>query len=239
MSDPQAAAIFETTRWSLVIAAAGDARFLEPLLRSYWTPIYAFIRRSGYGRDAAADLTQDFVAQIVLERGLVEKVDRDRGRFRTFLRSAVRNFLVDQHRRAHAKGRSPTGFTLTGAALDALDPPETSGEPADAFDRQWAAAILSNVMDRLAADCAACGQEVHWAVFRAAVIDPALGQSSPQPLIDLARTYNIDSPDRVSSMIQTIRRKFQRTLRIAVEETLADPADVDDELGDLKRFLGL
>ncbi|MEX2217270.1 MAG: hypothetical protein WD749_00795 [Phycisphaerales bacterium] len=237
MSQQHTTAGFQTTQWSVVVAAAGDARLLEPLLASYWGPIYAFIRRSGRSREQAADLAQQFVAEVVLERGLLEKACPERGRFRTFLKAALRNFLVDQHRRSVAKGRSPSLPVGGSAALDRLEPAE-DGDPGDAFDRQWATTLLSITLERLASECAAAGQAPHWDAFRAAVIDPALGHDRAPAMEALAERLGVDSPTKVSSMIQTVRRKFRRTLRQVVEETTADAAAADDEIASLRRFLG-
>jgi DNA-directed RNA polymerase specialized sigma24 family protein len=229
---------FQTTHWSMVAGVAQDPSLLEALLQSYWGPIYAYIRRSGPSRDQAADLTQEFIAQVVLERDLFSRADPARGRFRTLLKSSLRNFLIDQHRRATARGRQPDRPALGGDALDRLEP-AASDKPAVAFDRQWAATILSIALDRLATDCAACGQQTHWAVFESAVLHPTLGQSQPVPLESLAAGLSLSGPQQASSMVNTVRRKFRRILREVVAETVAGPGAADAELGDLRRLLGL
>ena len=233
----QTGAGFQTTQWTLVAGAAADPAQLGPLLRAYWGPIYAYIRRSGRSREQAADLAQQFIAEVVLERGLLDRADPERGRFRTLLKSSLRNFLVDQHRRATAKGRSPDTPLLGGAALDRLEPSATD-DPAAAFDRQWATTLLSRCLERLAADCASSGQEGHWAAFRAAVIDPALGHDRAPGLDDLAKRVGAADAAQVSSMIQTVRRKFRRTLRDVVGATVAEPAWAEEEIASLRAFLG-
>src|SRR5438309_9722358 len=99
---------FLSTQWSVVLAAPDDPAIFDTLLRRYLGPIYAYVRRAGNPRDRAADLTQEFVSQVILQRGLLDRADPARGRFRTFLKSALSNFLVDQHRRATTQSRSPT-----------------------------------------------------------------------------------------------------------------------------------
>lgn len=236
----QSGSFFKTTHWSIVIAATADSKLLEDLLARYWGPIYAYIRRSGYPREQAADLAQEFVAQVVLERGLIERADPERGRFRTFIKSALRNFLIDQHRRSTARGRAPAGGApvITGMDLEDLEPAEHE-EPASAFDRQWATTLLDLALKRVEQDCAASGQEVHWAAFKSAIIDPAVRHSTPARLEDLAAQLGVSSADRISSMIQTVRRKFKRVLRDVVAETLAEPGHTEDELNELRRFLTL
>lgn len=117
MDPDHTAAEFQTTHWSLVYGARGDRAHLEQLLRQYWSPVYAFIRRQGYGGHDASDLTQDFLAQVVIGRDLVGKADASRGRFRSFLKQALRNFLIDQHRSGrHHRGGGGTAGGGGGAA---------------------------------------------------------------------------------------------------------------------------
>lgn len=229
--------VFHTTQWSVVVAAPSDPAVLQGLLKGYWGPIYAYIRRTGVERERAADLAQQFIHEVVLERGLLERATPERGRFRTFLKAALKNFLIDQHRRGTAKGRSPGTPVLGGAVLERMEPADQV-DPGDAFDRQWATTLLSLALDRLAADCEASGQGAHWAAFKAAVIDPALGHDSAPSLETLAERLGVDSAAKVSSMIQTVRRKFRRVLREVVAATVADECAAEEEMGSLKEFLG-
>ena len=227
---------FFSTQWSLVLAAPDDPALLDALLRRYLGPIYAYIRRAGNARDRAADLTQEFVSQIILERGLLDRADPARGRFRTFLKSALANFLVDQHRRATTRAHAPAEPVLNGLRLDDLEPSDAA-DPGAAFDRQWATSVLSSALARVEADCRACDQAAHWTAFAAAVIEPALHHTSPPATDALARRLDLCEPAQVSSMIQTVRRKFRRILLQVVEETLADPSLASEELTDLRSFL--
>lgn len=230
---------FRTTRWSLVLDASADPVALDELLRLYWGPIYAYIRRSGCTRDEAADLTQEFIAQRIVAGALLDRADPVRGRFRTFVKTALRNFLIDQDRRRRAQCRAPlNGVLLQGFSLDDVEPRE-GDDPGSAFDRQWAATMLSNAISRVQADCIAEGQRAHWTAFERSVVQPALGRMAPIGLEDLAGELGERSPDRVSAMIQTVRRKFRRVLRALIEETVADPAQADEEANALKEFLKL
>jgi DNA-directed RNA polymerase specialized sigma24 family protein len=227
---------FASTQWSLVLAAPDDPAILDSLLRCYLGPIYAYIRRAGNARDRAADLTQDFVSQVILERGLLDRADPARGRFRTFLKSALANFLVDQHRRSTTRARAPAEPLLGGLKLDDIEPSD-GDDPEAAFDRQWATSVLSATLDRVEADCNDCGQAAHWAAFSASVIEPVVRHTSLPGMEDLARRLGVPQSDQVSSMIQTVRRKFRRTLLQVVQETMADPSQAPDELTNLRNFL--
>jgi RNA polymerase sigma-70 factor (ECF subfamily) len=234
---PPSVADFDSTQWSLVLAAPHDPAALERLLAAYWRPIYAFILGSGRGRDEAIDLTQEFISTVVLERGFVERADPERGRFRTFVKSALRNFLVDEHRRATTRTRSAPGVRLDAAALD-----EVRGDPADpsrSFDQEWAASVLSAALARVERDCAGCGQAAHWHVFRRVVIEPALRQVEAPPLAGVAAEAGVAGADQAASMIQTVRRKFRREFQDLVSRTVCDGPARDLEVEELRAILGM
>jgi RNA polymerase sigma-70 factor (ECF subfamily) len=227
---------FLSTQWSVILAAPDDRSLLEALLQRYLGPIYAYMRRAGNTQERAADLTQEFVSQVILERGLLDRADPARGRFRTFLKSALANFLVDQHRRATTRARSPASPVLSGLRLEDIEPSD-SDDPGSAFDRQWATTVLAAALTRVETECQGCGQAVHWRAFATNVIEPTLRHTSPPPLDELARQLGLADSAQVSSMIQTVRRRFRRVLLQVVEESLADPALATDELANLRDFL--
>jgi len=158
---------FAATRWSVVLAAAdhqagaASRRALEELIRAYWFPLYAFIRRQGNGPQQAEDLTQGFFAHLLEKEGLTT-VDRSKGKFRSFLLAAMKNFLSKERARDRALKR---GGGRAVIALDALDAEARYAiEPADEmtperlFDRQWALAVLGQVLARLSAEYAQSGK---------------------------------------------------------------------------------
>jgi DNA-directed RNA polymerase specialized sigma24 family protein len=230
---------FRTTRWSLILDAAEDPASLDELLRMYWGPIYSYIRRTGCQRDEAADLAQEFVTQRIIAGTLLNTADPERGRFRTLVKAALKNFLIDQDRRRRAHRRSPAGAAIVrGLALDDIEPRDED-DPGAAFDRQWATTLLSSALAGVKAACEAEGQHQHWRAFERSVVHPAIGRLSPIPLAELALEMDEPSADRVSSMIQTVRRRFRRTLRSLIEDTVADPTMAEDEAEVLRAFLHL
>ena len=148
---------FTTTHWSVVVLAgqqhsAGSADALEVLCRQYWPPVYAFIRRRGHQPDDAQDLTQEFFARL-LEKNYVESADAAKGRFRTFLLTAVTRFLVNAKERTQAQKR---GGGRAHFSLDVRDAEDRSGlEPAvettpeTIYERRWAETVLEAVLARL------------------------------------------------------------------------------------------
>jgi RNA polymerase sigma-70 factor (ECF subfamily) len=213
---------FHTTTWGLVLSARADPGALELLLRAYWSPVYAFIRHKGYSQHDAADLTQEFLSEVILGRNLLVKADPARGRFRAFVKSALRNFLVDQHRRAGTQRAAPKGG-MSDTDLDVIGDADASDPSSRAFDRQWAAAVLAITIERVEA---ACRQE------------GMMGKVKSPPMEELAARIGATSPAQVSNMIQTVKRRFRRTLRDVVTETVTDSAEAEAELLSLQHFFG-
>lgn len=147
------AAQFATTHWSVVLAAGDgvspDSReALEKLCRTYWFPVYAYVRHRGYDREQAEDLAQGFFEQLI-EKELTSRADPERGRFRSFLLKILTEFLVDERRRARALKRGgdklllPLDWSLAEQRLS----PEPS--PEMAFARKWALTVLDEVLGLL------------------------------------------------------------------------------------------
>ena len=99
----ETASRFQTTSWTLIVRARASRADLQELLSVYWSPVYAYLRRSGVDPHDAADLTQGFLSEVVLDRGFVERADPERGRFRSFLLSALSKFVIDEHRRVSGR----------------------------------------------------------------------------------------------------------------------------------------
>ncbi len=159
------AAVFATTRWSVVLAA-GKTRSpsaenaLATLCQAYWSPLYAFIRRKGYSPHDAQDLTQDFIARI-LSKNLIRSADPGRGRFRNFLLGALRHFLANQWDRANAlkRGGGCRVLSLDYATAEsgyALETPDRSAE--NVFDRRWALTLLDRALETLREDEILCAR---------------------------------------------------------------------------------
>jgi DNA-directed RNA polymerase specialized sigma24 family protein len=158
---------FQTTSWSLVLAAAGQPSTeahaaLAKLCQTYWHPVYSFIRRRGYEPDQAQDLAQGFF-MVLLEKNYVGDADRQRGRFRSFLLTSVKHFLANERDRAHALKR---GGRQTPVSIDLM---EAEGRyapatvelttPENLFERRWALSLLEQVMAKLRAEFARIGRK--------------------------------------------------------------------------------
>ena len=231
---------FQTTSWTLIVQARSSREDLGRLLAAYWSPVYAYLRRQGHSPEDAADLTQGFLADIVLKRDLIGQADPDRGRFRSYLLAALKNFVIDEHRREAGRGDSrPISFVPDDpAALEAAEPGEND-DPTRAFDCQWATTVLGIVLERLREACERDGLGPHWTVFEGRVLGPIRHGCTPVPVEELVRSLGVRDRDEIYSMQNSVKRRFKTTLRRVVAKTVDDPADADAEIADLRKILSL
>jgi len=224
---------FPTTRWSVVRAASRTASpqaraALESLCTTYWPPVHAYIRRSGHSPDDAADLTQAFFARVI-EKGDVGNARHELGRFRTFLLTAVRHFLLNQgdHDRAAKRGGGRVHASITAPSAD--DPsrfvePASDETPEAIYEQRWALTVLDVAMQRLEQLSDAAGDRAQFAALR-----PFLTGEGSESYAEAARTLQkAEGAVRVS--VHRLRRRFGRCLRETLADTVSDPADVDAEL---------
>ena len=232
---------FLTTRWSVVLRAsvpeAPEARdALEHLAHAYWYPLYAYVRRRGHREDEARDLTQAFFA-LLLERGDVSSAAPEKGRFRSFLLTALQRFLAGEAERARALkrggGRAP--LSIDAAQADerySLDPPDED-TPERRFERAWARSVLERTLERLAADYAERGKSELFEALRGSLT----AESETAPYAELAPRLGL-SEGALRVAVHRLRHRYRRHLRLEVADTVADPADVEDELRNLFQALG-
>jgi RNA polymerase sigma-70 factor (ECF subfamily) len=224
---------FDTTHWSLVIDAAHtdvrvSAAALEALCKRYWYPIYVFIRRKGSARHEAEDHTQAFFAHL-LDKDLLKQASPERGRFRTYLLSSLNNFLVNEWEK---RSRLKRGADYKFISMDEMQADEMySREPADPstpeklFERRWAMTLISEVLRRLGEDYERQGKSE---IFKA--LEPGLtGESESGWLAGVAERLQI-SDGSARTQLHRLRRRYGELLREEIGRTLANPADVDDEI---------
>jgi DNA-directed RNA polymerase specialized sigma24 family protein len=225
---------FPPTRWSMVLQAGTDSSAvartaLEALCQRYWYPLYAFVRRQGRAHHEAEDCTQAFLAQLLASAGL-QRAHPDRGRFRTFLLTGLRNFLTSEWRSAHAAKRGGDGAVVSLNVADtdgrfALEPADGGLTPEQAFDRRWARDMIERTVCELREDYRRDGRET---VFNA--LAPLVwGSDVTGPPSDLAARCGM-STSSFTVALHRLRRRLGERLRANVAETVADPADVDAEL---------
>ena len=241
MDTNPSAARFPTTCWSRVVAArdkaAPEAReALAGLCAAYWFPVYAFVRRKGRGPEEALDATQDYFVRL-LARGAVAAADAGKGRFRSFLLADCTRFLADRrdHDRAAKRGGgvAPLSIDARDAEGRYLREPAHDRTPERHFERAWALALLDGVLARLREEYEGSGRGAAFEALKVALTDGP--RAVPQA--ELARRLGA-TEGAVQVAVHRLRRRYRDLVRKAIAATVADPADVEDEIRDLFAALG-
>ena len=232
---------FTTTHWSLVLAAAGaeDAHGREALAKLcqvYWYPLYAFVRRQGHDPHDAQDLTQEFFMRL-LEKDYLGDVDRSKGKFRSFLLAALKHFLSKEWARAKTLKRGG-GHTLV--SLDTLSAedryrrePEDNATPERLFERRWALTLLDRVLTRLSEEYETTGKRAMFEQLQGCLT----GDSDLLPYAELAARLGM-TEGAVKVVVHRLRQRYRGVLREEIAQTVADPAEIDDEIRQLFSALG-
>jgi RNA polymerase sigma factor (sigma-70 family) len=227
---PNGAVAFTTTQWSVVLDAQGESpsaqEALEKLCRTYWWPLYGFVRRQGYSPEEAQDLTQGFFAML-LERKDFDAVRREKGRLRSYLLASLKNFIAKTHRRAMTIKRGE-GRPLV--ALEELLVRERADlEPADMlsadriYERRWALTLLEQVLTRLGEEYQVAG---NGALFEQ--LKQMLGDDRPSQA-KIAREFGMKE-NAVKQAFHRLRQRYRLLLREEIAQTVTAPGDVEEEL---------
>jgi RNA polymerase sigma-70 factor (ECF subfamily) len=209
---------------------------LGELFETYWLPVYAFIRRSGYDANRASDLTQGFFVSV-MERGLIGKADQNRGRFRTFLLVAVKGFLASETRAAKTLKRGGRQHIVSIDAAKGDEriglEPQVSMPPDREFQRQWALTVLQRALDELAAEFE---RRDRAKLFHA--IKPLLtGDREETSSAELAHRLDM-SESAIKVAIHRMRKRYRELIRLEVAQTVNTEDEVQDELNELLAALG-
>jgi RNA polymerase sigma-70 factor (ECF subfamily) len=226
------AVAFTTTHWSVVLQAQGQSpaaqEALEKLCRTYWRPIYGFVRRQGTEPEEAKDLTQGFFA-LLLQRRDLDMVRREKGRLRSYLLTSLKHFLTNERNRAMAIKRGEGQRLIP---LETLQDPERAGfEPADTltadeiYERRWALALLDQVLMRLGDEYRAAGRAILFECLKALLTDEAGRPSQRQIAEELGMTENA-----VKQAFHRLRERYRQLLREEIAHTVIAPGDIEDEL---------
>jgi RNA polymerase sigma-70 factor (ECF subfamily) len=227
---------FPTTKWSQVVAAgnraAPDGRAaLAQLCAIYWYPLYAFIRRRGYNPEQAEDLVQGFFVTLLEKDGLAA-LDRDRGRFRSFLMATCIHYLanVRDHERALKRGRGRVVIPFDSLRAEGryrLEPAhELTAERL--FERRWATTLLNLVLNRLAAEMSRAGKSRLFEALKPTLLD----KTEKVPYASIAAALGCsETAARVAA--HRLRTRYRDLLREEVARTLDDSTSIEDEIRDL------
>ncbi len=201
---------------------------LEQLCRTYWFPLYAYVRRRGHTKEDAEDLVQAFFERF-LAKNYLEGLSAERGRFRAFLLAALKNFLINDWRKTQRlkRGGGETALSLDWETADTKFQVAAQAEPSpdQAYDREWALALLSKVIERLQAECAADGKAK---LFEQLKVFLAAGKSETAQS-EIAKTLGMEE-GAVRVAVHRLRKRYRQLLRDEIANTLSDPAMVDEEM---------
>jgi RNA polymerase sigma-70 factor (ECF subfamily) len=232
---------FVTTHWSVVLAAGRNDTHsaheaLSRLCRTYWYPLYAYVRRRGNSPADAQDLTQEFFARL-LEQGSIALADPGRGRFRSFILTAMNNFLASEWKKARARKRGgdvallSIDLAVAEERLD-LEPPDPAMAPDRAFDRHWAMTLLETVLNRLEEEYRRDQKSELFESLKQTLTDG--GRS--QPYAEVATKLRM-SEGSVKVAVHRLRKRYRQLLEAEVANTLCSPRDVLMEMRDLFKAL--
>jgi RNA polymerase sigma factor (sigma-70 family) len=226
------AVAFTTTHWSLVLDAQGESpaarQALEKLCRTYWRPIYSFVRRQGAGTEDAEDLTQGFFA-LLLERKDLNTVRKEKGRLRSYLLASVKHFLGDESRHVMAakrgKGQRPIPLDEI-CERERIDVERSDRFTADQiYERRWAFTVLEQVMARLREEYRSAGNVRFFEQLKTMLMDEPDRPSQAQVATEFDMTENA-----VKQAFYRFRQRYQTLLREEIAHTVALPNEIEDEL---------
>ncbi|HOC56266.1 MAG TPA: sigma-70 family RNA polymerase sigma factor [Verrucomicrobiota bacterium] len=226
---------FAPTRWTLVLRACGESpaaqAALGELCESYYAPVLAFICHTGRDADAARDLTQEFFTRVLARHGF-DTVEPGRGRFRSFLLGAVKNFLSNQYDRARAAkrggGQVPVSIeagTGTNTTTE-LQIPDPAGQvPDTVFDREWALTLVERALSLLAGEFAAAGKSEQFETLKPWLLGDvdSLSQAAAAERLGLTE-------GAVKVAVHRLRRRFRELIKAEIAQTVSDPDQAQEEL---------
>ncbi|APZ92594.1 RNA polymerase sigma factor [Fuerstiella marisgermanici] len=226
---------FHTTRWSMVVAAGnqhalGSEDALAQLCNQYWKPLYIFVRRSGYQPADAQDLTQGFFERLI-EKRFLQAADVDRGRFRTFLLAALKNYMVNEWKKGTRLKRG--GGLILSLNFDSVED-GLSIEPADGrtaereFDREWAIGLLDRVLERVEASYSAKGNGLVFSVLR-----PYLTAGGDRLPYQQTADANAMTVGQVKVGVHRLRATYREILEQEIAVTVGSRELIPDEVRQL------
>lgn len=226
---------FPSTRWTLIRSAkqSPEARrtAISELMRSYWKPLYVFLRHKGLDATAAQDAVQDVLVQL-LERDVIDKVSPEKGRLRAYLKTMASNHLANAHERKTAQKRGGDA-ALIPLELDVAERLVQSDatSPDAAFEQQWAHAVLERAMSRLEAEFRSGERVGPWAVVK------QFFTPGPQPSYREVADANDMSLPQLKAFLHRARTRFRELAKEEVVDTVDSATDADAELAELMRVL--
>ena len=208
---------FLTTHWSLIESIRSEADSSHALINS---------------------LLKDYFHEIVLGNELVQQADQRKGRFRSFLLTALRRYLINVKHKETARKRVPKGKLI---ALDVVDPDALAAasedmSPDESFNCAWVSSLLEPVFEEVESSCDQDGKTVYWKVFEERLLQPIMNQADPPSVKEICGKYGIPDGHKLANMIITTKRRIRATLEKHIRKIVTSPEEVSDELQEMARF---
>ena len=235
---------FQATHWTAIerIGSGDDicsAALVADLLRTYWKPVYCYLRHKGYENELAKDLTQGFFQEVVLGRELIQQADRKKGRFRTLLLRVLDRYLVSVHRKDTARKRIPQDRLISLEDFNFHELPETAGNlnSEEIFHYTWVCELLDHLLEEVETECRQRGMAMHWDLFHDRVLSPIIICTESPPLEELCHKYGVASTVKASNMIFSVKRRFRAAMKRLLRKSVASEAQINEEMLELMKFL--
>ena len=230
-ANPQPPRPSSATSWTLIdqvvhgeVWQRRDA--LDTLLKQYLPAIRAYVLAKRWAKPGDVDdLVQEFVTSQVLDNELISKVRREKGRFRSYLLTALRNFWVNQLR----KKQLVTTEIVT-------DPPGPNS-PDAVFEGEWAKLVICEAIQQMRRRCHVMGRGMLWTLFELRLLGPIFEGANPPSYNQLIETLGIESPAQAANLLVTAKRMFARVLRDVIAQYILDEGEIEEEISDLMRSL--
>lgn len=236
-SNPSSGSIFPRTDWAELGKAATDEARLDQLIRVYWQPLKIYLLATFPGlQNQAETLLQDFAQDRMLKEGWLLRADQNRGRFRDFLKTSLKNFVLDYLDRLDVKNPP---VSLDELEQEFAQPDEHS----EAFDLAWARTVLAETLRRMEADCRNPQEEQPrrsqiWEMFRLRLLEPVFNDTEPPAYDQLIEQFGLKSPTDASNTLLSAKRIFKAHLNQVIKEYAGQDAATTTEIQALEDFLG-
>lgn len=176
---------------------------------------------------------------MVIQKDLVKQADRSKGRFRTFLLTALKHYQINEYKKENAKKRRPEQNLVSWDSVQQVELPQFVSQmtPEDAFSYAWVSDFLEEVLQEVEQQFRQEGKEAYWLLFHDRILMPVMHGNNAPPLTTLCERYGIDNPSKASNLLVTVKRRLQKVLRERIREMVISDDEVEEELRDIQAFL--
>ncbi len=217
-----------------VDADSDDKDIYEDLIQRYWPAVYAYVRSTGRSLDESSDLTQGFICDIILDRQLFHVANRQRGRFRSLLLTALKNYIRERYRYEARMRRGGRAVLIPlDSAEQVTQKSRDAKQPDEVFHAEWAGSLIRHVLDMCQRACRQDGLDTHWEIFEARVVRPSLTGEAAVSYDTLILRMGLPDVAQAANMMVTAKRRFSRYLQDEISKTVDEPTSAPGELSAL------